>query len=293
MGEMRDRMEKELKLRGYSPRTLKTYVRAVHNFVQYSRRPAEQMGAGEARSYVLHLIEERQVSRSLAIQVVCALRFFYNKVLRVPFELDDLPYMKRHKTLPQTLTEKEVAALLKAEPNLKHRAVLMTLYSGGLRLQEALQLRLADIDRAGMRIYIRNGKGGKDRCVMLSSTLLSTLQDYFKQYRPEKWLFYGQCKSEPLHPRSIQRVIKEAARSAGIRKNVTAHVLRHSFATHLLERGTNLRYIQELLGHQSIKTTMIYTHASRRTLSEVVSPLDWLEDSAQEPPRSPAKTRSK
>jgi integrase/recombinase XerD len=128
---------------------------------------------------------------------------------------------------------------------------------------------------------------------MLSSTLLATLQDYFKQYRPEKWLFYGQYKSEPLHPRSIQRVIKEVARSAGIRKNVTAHVLRHSFATHLLERGTNLRYIQELLGHKSIRTTMIYTHVSRRTLSEVVSPLDWLEGPTKEPPKNPAKPRRK
>jgi integrase/recombinase XerD len=293
MGEMRDRMEKEMKLRGYSPRTLKTYVRAVYNFVRYYRRPAEQMGAGEARSYVLHLIEEKQVSRSLAVQVVCGLRFFYTKVLRIPFELDDLPYVKRKKTLPQTLTEKEVAALLKAEPNLKHRAVLMTLYSGGLRLQEALRLRVADIDRAGMRIYIRAGKGSKDRCVMLSSTLLATLQEYFKQYRPERWLFYGQYKSEPLHPRSLQRAIKEAARSAGIRKNVTAHVLRHSFATHLLERGTNLRYIQELLGHSSIKTTMIYTHVSRRTLSEVTSPLDWLGDLTQEPFPRPTKARRK
>lgn len=290
MGEMRDRMERELKLRGYSPRTLKTYVRAVHNFVKHHRRPAEQMGAGEARSYVLHLIEERQVSRSLVNQVVCALRFFYDKVLRVPFDLDDLPYMKRSKTLPCTLTKNEVSALLKAEPNLKHRVVLMTLYSGGLRLQEALQLRLADIDKAAMRIRIRAGKGGKERYVMLSPTLLSTLQDYFKQYRPENWLFYGQSKSEPLHPRSLQRAIKQAALAAGIRKKVTAHVLRHSFATHLLEGGTNLRYIQELLGHSSIKTTMIYTHVSRRTLSTVVSPLDWLPDRE---PVNPPKIKRK
>lgn len=291
MGEMRDRMERELKLRGYSPRTLKTYVRVVYNFVKYHRRPAEQMGAGEARSYVLYLIEERQVSRSLVIQVVCALRFFYGKVLRIPFDLDDLPYLKRPKTLPCILTRSEIAALLKAEPNLKHRVVLMALYSGGLRLQEALQLRLADIDRAAMRIRIRAGKGGKERYVMLSTTLLRSLEDYFKLYRPEKWLFYGQSKSDPLHPRSLQRAIKQAALGAGIRKKVTAHVLRHSFATHLLDGGTNLRYIQELLGHSSIKTTMIYTHVSRRTLSAVVSPLDYLEDSAREPVNAPRTKR--
>lgn len=191
MGEMRDRMEKELKLRGYSPRTLKAYVSAVHNFVRFHKKPAEQMGPAEARAYVLHLIEVKQVSHSLVIQAVCGLRFFYNKVLRRPFELDDLPYRKRRKTLPNPLTEKEVAALLKAEPNLKYRLILMTLYSAGLRLQEALRLRPADIDSAAMRIRIRAGKGGKDRYTMLSAKLLKNLREYFQQYRPEKWLFYG------------------------------------------------------------------------------------------------------
>jgi site-specific recombinase XerD len=293
MGEMRDRMEKELKLRGYSPRTLKAYVSAVHNFVRYHKKPAEKMGPAEARAYVLHLIEEKQVSHSLVIQAVCGIRFFYTKVLRRPFELDDLPYRKRRKTLPNPLTEKEVAALLKAERNLKHRLVLMTLYSAGLRLQEALRLRPADIDSAAMRIRVRAGKGGKDRYTMLSSKLLKNLREYFQQYRPEKWLFYGHVKSEPLHPRSVQRVIHKTAAAAGIRKKVTAHVLRHSFATHLLQRGTNLRYIQELLGHSSIKTTMIYTHVSRRSLTEVVSPLDWLGDNTKEPSKSPAKARRK
>ena len=292
MGEMRDRLEKELKLRGYSPRTRKAYVSAVHNFVRYHKRPAEKMGPAEARTYVLYLIEERQVSKSLVVQVVCGLRFFYTKVLRRSFDIDDLPYMKRRRSLPNPLTEKEVAVLLKAVPNLKHRLVLMTLYSAGLRLQEALQLRPADIDSAAMRIRIRAGKGGKDRYVMLSSTLLENLRDYFKQDRPEKWLFYGQTKCDPLHPRSVQRVIQDAARVAGLRKKVTAHVLRHSFATHLLEHGTNLRYIQELLGHSSIKTTMIYTHVSRRSLTEVVSPLDWLEIS-KKPLKTPSKTRAR
>jgi site-specific recombinase XerD len=159
----------------------------------------------------------------------------------------------------------------------------MTLYSGGLRLQEALQLRTADIDTAGMRIRIRSGKGGKERYVMLASALLKTLHDYFKGYRPEKWLFYGVSKEEPLHARSVQRMIEKAAGNAGLRKRVTPHVLRHSFATHLLDHGTNLRYIQELLGHSSIKTTMIYLHVSRRTLTNVVSPLDRLGVKSKEP----------
>lgn len=280
MGEMRYRMEKELKLRGLSPRTAQCYLQAIHNFVRYHKRPAEQMGKAEARSYVLHLIEDKKLSSSSIIQAVCALRFFYCKVLGRFFSLDDLPYQKRKRRLPQTLSEKQVAALLAAEPNLKHRVILMTLYSGGLRLQEAIQLRPLDIDGVGMRIRIRAGKGGKERYVMLSSTLLVTLREYFKSYRPEKWLFYGQSKEEPIHPRSVQRMVGKAAEAAGIRQRVTAHVLRHSFATHLLDRGTNLRYIQELLGHSSIKTTMTYIHVSRRSLAEVVSPLDWLDVSA-------------
>ena len=245
MGEMRDQMEKELKPRGLSPRTRHCYLRAVQDFVRFYRRPAEQMGIPEARAYVLDLIEEKKLGRSSVIQAVCALRFFYCKVLRRSFSLDDLPYQKRKRRLPQTLSEKEVAALLEAESNLKHRAILMTLYSGGLRLQEAIQLRPADIDSAGMRIRIRAPKGGKERFVMLSFALLDTLRDYFREYRPVEWLFYGHTKAEPIHPRSVQRLIKQAASAAGIRSRVTPHVLRHSFATHLLDRGTNLRYIQE------------------------------------------------
>jgi site-specific recombinase XerD len=281
MGAMRDRMEKELKLRGYSPRTLKAYLYAVHNFVKYHKRPAEKMGIPEARAYVLHLIEEKKLGKSSVIQAVCALRFFYCKVLRRSFSLDDLPYQKRKRHLPQTLSEKEVSALLQAEANLKHRAILMTLYSGGLRLQEAIQLRPADIDSAGMRIRIRAGKGGKERFVMLSFALLDTLREYFREYRPEQWLFYGHTKDEPIHPRSVQRFIKQAASAAGIRTRVTPHVLRHSFATHLLDRGTNLRYIQELLGHRNLGTTVVYTHVSRQMLTEVVSPLDWLDTHAK------------
>lgn len=281
MGEMHDRMEKELTLRGYSPRTHKTYLLAVRNYVKYHKRPAEQMGVAEARAYVLHLLEEKKLGRSSVIQAVCALRFFYCKVLRRSFSLDDLPHPKRTRRLPETLSEKEIAALLEAEPNLKHRVILMTLYSGGLRLQEAIQLRPADIDSPGMRIRIRAGKGGKERFVMLSVALLDALRDYYREYRPEEWLFYGHTKTEPIHPRSVQRLIKQAASAAGIRSRVTPHVLRHSFATHLLDRGTNLRYIQELLGHRNLGTTMIYTHVSRRMLTEVVSPLDWLGANAK------------
>jgi site-specific recombinase XerD len=276
-------MEVQMKLRGMSPQTSRTYVHAVHNFVRFHKRPADQMGVPEARAYVLHLIEDRKLSRASVNQAVCALRFFYRKVLNLPFELNDVPYMKRSRTLPSVLSEKEIVALLTAESNLKHRVILMTLYSGGLRLKEAIQLRPADIDSEGMRIRIRAGKGAKERYVMLSVTLLDVLRGYFKQYRPTKWLFFGEDKEQPIHPRTIQRAVKKAATAAGIRKRVSAHVLRHSFATHLLDHGTNLPYIQELLGHTSIKTTMVYLHVSQRSLKAVKSPLDWLVAGPQEP----------
>lgn len=285
MGEMRRRMEKELKLRGYSQRTIDTYLRWVHKFVEYHKRPAELMGTEEARSYVFDLIEERKLSGSTVNQAICAIRFFYLKVLRRPFDLEDLTYPKRKRRLPFALSEVEIAALFNAEANLKHRAILMTLYSGGLRLQETIELQPTDIDSAGMRIRIRAGKGGKERYVMLSAVLLDTLRTYFKQYRPEKWLFFGETKEHQIHPRTVQRVVARAAVAAGIQRRVNTHVLRHSFATHLLAHGTNLRYIQELLGHRNIQTTMIYTHVCGRKLTAVVSPLDWLFASPKEPPK--------
>lgn len=288
MGQMRTRMENEMRLRGLSPRTRTTYLQVLQNFVKFHKRPAEQMGAEEARAYLLHLINEKKLSRSSTNQATCALRFFYKKVLRSPITLDEIPLQKKERKLPSTLSEKEVLALLKAVANLKYRTIIMTIYSAGLRLQEAIQIEPADIDSAGMRIRIRTGKGSKERYVMLSSTLLEALREYYRRYRPGKWLFFGKTRLEPIHPRNVQRAIENAGHKASIRKRVTPHVLRHSFATHLLDRGTNLRYIQELLGHSSIKTTMIYTHVSRRKLTEVVSPLDWL---GLPPPEPTAKSR--
>lgn len=276
MGQMRTRMENEMKLRGLSPRTKAAYLQVLQGFVRFHKRPAEQMGAEEARTYLLHLINERKLSRSTTNQAACALRFFYKKVLRRPIALDEIPLQKKEKKLPSILSEREILALLKAVANLKYRTIIMTIYSAGLRLNEAIQLEPADIDSAEMRIRIKAGKGNKERYVMLSSTLLSALREYYRRYRPGQWLFFGKRRLESIHPRNVQRAIERAAVKAGIQKRVTPHLLRHSFATHLLDRGTNLRYIQELLGHSSITTTMIYTHVSRRKLTEVVSPLDWL-----------------
>ena len=277
MSQLRRRMEEELKLRGYSPATIKAYVLSVRKFAEFHGRSPEQMGAEQARAYVLDLLEVQKLSRSTVIQAICGLRFFYRQVLRRPCEVGRLVYPKRKRKLPVVLTEAEVNHLVEASSDLREQAILMTLYSAGLRLGELIALQPADIDSAAMRIRVRAGKGGKERRVMLSETLLTGLRRYFRQYRPERWLFYGRSPQEPISPRAVQKLVASAAVRAGLRKRVSPHVLRHSFATHLLEHGTNLRYIQELLGHRSLKTTMVYTHVSPRALGQVVSPLDRLD----------------
>lgn len=276
MTKLRRRMEEELTVRGYSPATTRAYLGAVKNFARFHGRSPEQMGAEEVRTYLLHMTQEKKLSWATVNQTLCGIRFLYLHVLDRPCEVGKIVCQKRKKTLPAVLSEQEIVRLLEAAATLKDRALLMTLYSGGLRLLELIHLQPRDIDSSKMRIRIRAGKGGKERFVVLSETLLTVLRQYFRQYRPERWLFYGSKPESLLHPRSVQRMIAETALRAGLSQRVSPHMLRHSFATHLLERGTNLRYIQELLGHKALKTTMIYTHVSRHALGTVVSPLDRL-----------------
>ena len=276
MGALRRRMEEELKLRGMSEKTAVAYLGTVRRFTAYHGRSPDRLGAEEVRAYLLHLIEERKLAWSSVNQALCALRFFYLDVLGHSFEQVDLPYQKRKQRLPVVLTEVEVARLLQAPMSLKLRTVLMTLYSAGLRLGEATHLRPTDIDSGAMAIRIRQGKGGRDRMVVLSAHLLSTLRQYWRVYRPGAWLFYGNSKDKPIDARTVQRTVQAAARAVGIRKQVTPHTLRHTCATHLMESGTSLRYIQELLGHRSLKTTQIYTQVRPGRVTGLLSPLDRL-----------------
>jgi integrase/recombinase XerD len=285
MSELRRRLEEELKLRGYSKVTSRIYVRAVSKFSQFHDRSPARLGQEEIRAYLLHLITEKRGSRSAVDQAICALKFFYTQVLNRPCEVEKVHYPKRPKKLPVFLTEPEVVRLLSAASTLKHQALLMTLYAAGLRLSEALSLQPSDIDSATMRIHVRAGKGGRERYTVLSARLLETLRRYFRLYRPERWLFYGKMKSQPMSSRVAQKIVETTVRQSGLSKRVTAHTLRHSFATHLLERGTSLVYIQALLGHQWLKSTLIYTHVSEPALSKVVSPLDGLRWPAPAPQR--------
>jgi integrase/recombinase XerD len=282
MTEMRRRMEEELKLRGYSPRTHKVYVDWVRRFAAHYRRPPEEMGGEDVRAFLVDLLEVRKLSRSSLIQALCALKFFYSDVLHRSFEVEDLRFAKRRRKLPTVLSESEVKRVLEATTDLKEQVIVMTLYSGGLRLSELLHLKVKDIDSTKMQIRVRNGKGAKDRNVVLARTLLNALRCYFLQYRPQTWLFYGQTPQHQLNERVVQRMVSRLGEQAGLRHHITAHTLRHSFATHLLERGTEVPYIQELLGHRSIKTTMLYTRVSPRALNKVISPLDRLDWKAPE-----------
>jgi integrase/recombinase XerD len=276
MSELRRRMESELRLRGYSERTVDSYIAAVRKLAAFHGRAPGLLGSEEIRAYLVDMTEHQKLAPPTIIQAICAIRFLYVHVLHRPCDIEKTVFPKRKRKLPVVLTEGEVVQFLQAAPDLRSQAILMVLYSAGLRLNEALHLKPEDIDSRAMRIRVREGKGGRERRVILSEKLLAVLRRYFREYTPKQWLFYGQLRENPLQARVVQRMIKQVAVQAGLTKRVTAHLLRHSFATHLLEHGVSLRYIQELLGHRSLKTTMLYTHVSQKALGRVISPLDRL-----------------
>ena len=223
------------------------------------------------------MVEKRKVSSSFQNQVINAIKFYYEKVCggkRLPYITIDRPF--KEKVLPTVLSEEEVQRIINCVKNIKHKAILLTIYSAGLRISEVVNLKIADIDSKRKAIIIKGAKGKKDRNSILSDKLLINLRDYFKQYKPKVWLFEGQT-GEQYSETSIQHIFRNACNDAGIMKKATVHTLRHSFATHLLERGTDLRYIQELLGHSSSKTTEIYTHITRKGMEQIKSPLDNFE----------------
>jgi integrase/recombinase XerD len=278
MGQFRDLMDRDLQIRGYSPFTRRAYLTCVRDLVRYFMRPPDQLTFEDINRYQLYLTEERKVSWSYFNQAVSAIRFFYLTSLQKNWNLKQIPYQKTCRRLPEVLSRKEVDALFKVTTNLKHLSILMTVYSGGLRVGEVVQLRVSDIDVERMVIRIDQGKGRKDRYVMLSKKLVPVLNDYCGKYKPSHWLFPGQKPSRPLDRRSAQRVFKKSKEAAGITKNVTAHSLRHSFATHLLEDGANIRVVQRLLGHRSLSFTAVYTHVAKDYLSQARSPLDREDD---------------
>jgi site-specific recombinase XerD len=269
-------MIEDLKVRNRSARTIKTYIGHVAKFAQHFQKSPELLGPEEVRQYQVYLVHERRVSWSHFNQAVCALRFLYHHTLRRDWAITHIPFPRQPKKLPVVLSQSEVQRFLAAIRKLKYRAILMTAYAAGLRLSEITHLQVSDIDSQRMMIRVRQGKGQKDRYVMLSPTLLELLRVYWRVERPKTWLFPGHQPDEPISMTSVQRVCHQAGVDAGLSKRVTVRMLRHCFATHLLEAGTNVRVIQSLLGHRSLSTTQRYTYVSAQTVRATVSPLELL-----------------
>jgi integrase/recombinase XerD len=268
---------KTLKIRNYSPKTVKTYTSQFRLFMQYyNGSNINDLSGKEIREYLLYLLEKKKASFSHENQAINAIKFYYEKILGKEPETYYIQRPKSEKKLPVVLSEEEVTEILKNICNLKHRCILYTIYSGGLRLSEVLNLKPKDIDSKRRMIVIRHGKGAKDRVTLLSERLIPMLREYYRKYKPKVWLFEGKDHAR-YSARSVQEILKAAVRNTRIRKKVTVHTLRHSFATHLLEHGIDLTYIQEFLGHSNIKTTLIYTHITTKGIDKIKSPLDNLE----------------
>ena len=272
---LRQRMLEELQRRNYSSKTIRLYLRHVAEFAKHFHRSPDQLGAEDIRQYQLFLIQKKKLAWSSYNQIVSALRFFYAKTLQRAFLLQEIPFPRMEQRLPTILSREEVAKILTVPQHLKTRALLMTIYATGVRRSEAAHLRVNDIDSARMTITVR-GKGQKDRLVMLSPVLLQTLRQYWRRNKPKQWLFPGKNRDQPISDNDVFAVFQNAVRRAGITKKVSPHSLRHCFATHLLESGTDLRTIQILLGHRSLKTTARYLHISQHQVRATASPLDSL-----------------
>lgn len=277
MTSLRESMIRELELQRKSPKTIEAYVTAVRQLAGYYHRSPEQITLAEVRDYIHYLVVDCKLAYSSCNQKLAGLKFFYRQVLRRE-EFDLRISAKRSGRLPEPLSRGEVARLLKgAEYNPKHRTLLVTAYATGLRVSELVRLQIADIHSERMLVRVNRGKGGKDRYTILSPRLLSELRDYWRLYRPAKWLFPGRLPNEPLTDGSAQRAFYKAKAAAGIERGHGIHSLRHSFASHLLESGVDLPTLQRLLGHTSLATTAKYLHVTEKRLAEIGSPLDLLE----------------
>ncbi|MCG2612013.1 site-specific integrase [Flavobacterium sp. SM15] len=268
------RLINQLKLKGYSTNTLRCYVNEFAQYLYYLKEiPANQCDENEIRNYLLFCINDLRLKENTLHSRINAIKFYYEKVLHQTKIFLEVPRPKKQIRLPKALNMYEVKRILDVTENLKHNTMLKLCYGMGLRLSEVLNLKVADIDSKSMRVHIQRGKGKKDRYVNLPESVLEQLRAYYKEYKPKEYLFEGLFGGQ-YSSRSIQQVFKKSLEKARINKKVGIHSLRHSFATHLLENGTDIRFIQELLGHNDIKTTFVYTHVSDKSVRKIISPLD-------------------
>lgn len=270
-------LAQQMRIRRYSEKTIDSYIKVLSVFFRFfSTKSINTITNADVVTFNNDYILAKRLSASYQSQFINALKVFYNRIADRSLIIEKLIRPQKGFTLPKVISQEEVAMILNACTNQKHRTMLSVLYGAGLRRGELLHLRVGDIDSRRMVIVVNNGKGGKDRLVPLSPVMLEMLRMYYRVYKPKEYLFEGQYGGS-YSERSIELVLKKAVSDAGIQKNINLHMLRHSYATHLMEAGTNLRFIQELLGHKSPKTTQIYTHVSSLALSKVMSPLDRLK----------------
>ena len=277
MTSLRKRMLEDLQIRNYAASTVRAYILRVAEFAKHFGKSPDQLGAEQIREYQLFLIKQKQVSQSAYIQTVSGLRFLYTHTLNRQVSIEHIPLPRYEKKLPIILSREEVKALLEAPKNLGHRAILATMYASGPRVSEVAKLKVCDIDSTRNAIWIRGGKGRKDRQTLLPSKLLELLRFYWRWKQPTEWLFPGGTPGQPISCNAIFLACKKAARAAGISRPLHPHSLRHAFATHLLEAGVDLRKIQILLGHANLETTARYLHVADTAVRSTTSPLELLD----------------
>jgi integrase/recombinase XerD len=277
MGSLREQMTQDLQLKGTTAKTQHIYFREVTKLAKHYSKSPDELGENEIKEYLLHLKESGLADGTFRFYAA-GIKFLYSTTLQQRW-VDDIKFGRRPLKLPVVLDLSEVEALFSVTDNIKHKAVLMIMYSSGLRISELMNLKITDIDSKLMMVYIRQGKGGKDRYSILSQRALQCLRQYWREYHPKEWLFEGN-KGSHLCMTSIQNIFVDAKKRAGIKKPASPHTLRHSFATHLIESGVSLHHVQLLLGHRSPNTTTVYLHVSKMNLAQVVSPLDKVSEPA-------------
>lgn len=273
---LRQRMIDDMTVRNFAPNTILCYLKQVSYFAQHFGKSPERLGPEEIRSYQIYLAKERKVGISSRTVAVSALRFLYHVTLKHDRVIEVIPFPQQEYPLPVILSPEEVMRLLQAAPSFSHHVIFSTLYGTGLRVSEALHLRVPDLDSQRMMIRIEQGKGHRDRYVPLSPKLLELLRTYWRKLRPQPWLFPGQFPQQPLSREAVRDAIAQASERAELKKHISPHSLRHAYAVHLLEAGTDLRKIQLLLGHRSLSTTARYLLLATTTVCATTSPLDLL-----------------